>query len=619
MRLIPVIAAGVSIVLCACLDGPGNTPSPSELSIVNVQGDSRTSPLQGQAVTVSGVVSGDFQDNDAGSANNLGGFYLQDIDPIQHGPASSGIFVFDGRNPEVDVAVGDRVFVTGTVQEHFDETQLAASHVRISGSARLQPVDLIFPVAAVTQNGDGDFIPDLEAFEGMLVRVPHRMTVTDVYELERFGALGLSEGGRLFQFTHLNRPDAAGYLAHKRSNAARFLILDDGLRESNVYPIRYLRPDESPASAVRVGDTVSGLVGNLRYSRGSGGQGNATWRLMPVDTPGFTLTNPRPGRPDVAGRLRVASFNVLNYFSTIDTGKPICGPNPGNCRGADSDSEQARQLAKIVTALQMIDADIVALVELENNDSQSLQDIVVALNGRYGETVYSALATGTIGDDTIRTGFIYKPANVALAGRYAILDSNIDKRFDDERNRPALAQSFLEKHSNGVLTVVLNHLKSKGSNCDSDGDVNAGDGQGNCNGARTNAALALADWIATDPTKSRDPDVLIMGDLNAYAAEDPLLALAGAGFGNLLGGNDNSASYSFVYDSQTGALDHALASPSLATQVAETLEWHINADESAVHDYNLEHGRDSALFNADIPYRSSDHDPIIVGIDLAAK
>lgn len=619
MRITPVIAVGASIALCACLDEPGNSSSTSTLSIVDIQGDSLASPLQGESVTVSGVVTGDFQDNDADSANNLGGFFIQDAGRSEHGPASSGIFVFDGRNPEIDVAVGDRVLVRGKVQEHFDETQLAASHVRISGTATLQPVDLIFPATAVIENSDVDYIADLEAYEGMLVRIPNRMTVTDVYELERFGAIGISAGGRLFQFTHLNPPDVNAYLAHKRGNAARFLMLDDGQRESNIQPIRYLNPGGSSRGALRVGDSVSGLVGNLRYSRGSGGQGAASWRLMPVRAPDFSSTNPRPGKPELAGRLRVASFNVLNYFSTIDAGEPICGPEPGNCRGADSVREQTRQLAKIVTALRMIDADIVGLIELENNDSESLQDIVVALNERYGERAYSALVTGTIGDDAIRTGFLFKPASVGLAGGFAVLDSTVDKRFDDSRNRPALAQSFLEKRSNGVLTVVLNHLKSKGSDCDSEGDVNAGDGQGNCNGVRTKAALALADWIATDPTKSRDPDVLIIGDLNAYAAEDPLTALAEAGFSNLLDASEDAASYSFVFASQTGALDHALASASLAAQVVETMEWHINADESSVHDYNLEHGRDPVLFNADIPYRASDHDPIIVSINLAEK
>ena len=131
---------------------------------------------------------------------------------------------------------------------------------------------------------------------------------------------------------------------------------------------------------------------------------------------------------------------------------------------------------------------------------------------------------------------------------------------------------------------------------------------------RTNAAAALADWLATDPTGSGDTDFLIIGDLNAYTKEDPLTAFVNAGFTNLIDtGNDP---YSFSFDAQAGALDHAVASASLVPQVAGVLEWHINADEPRLYDYNLEHGRDPALFDATTPYRASDHDPVVVGLDL---
>ncbi len=55
-----------------------------------------------------------------------------------------------------------------------------------------------------------------------------------------------------------------------------------------------------------------------------------------------------------------------------------------------------------------------------------------------------------------------------------------------------------------------------------------------------------------------DPDYLIIGDLNAYTREDPLTELGTAGFTSLLDAQNNP--YSFVFDSQAGALDHAIAS-----------------------------------------------------------
>ena len=557
-------------------------------------------------MTIRALVTGDFQENDADELSNLGGFYVQGI-PDGDLATSEGIFVFDGNNPATDVSVGDTVEVQGTVNEYFGETQINATSVRIAGSGTLLPFPLRLPAPATVANSDGDIIADLEHLEGMLVSLPQEMTVSELRNLERYGSLTLSEDGRLYQFTNGNAPDVAAYTAHKASIAARRVVLDDGRRSSNPVNPRYL--------GVRAGDTITSLTGNLRYSRGSGGDGAETWRLMPTTTPAFDSGNPRPSAPAIGGAVRVASFNVLNFFSTIDTGQDNCGPQSNDgCRGADSAEEQNRQLAKIVSALALMDADIVGLIELENNASASLQMIVDALNARIGTDDYSYVDTGVIHDDVIKTGFIYKTSTIDLAGDFAILDRSVDSRFNDARNRPALAQSFATTDTGAVLTIVVNHLKSKGSSCESDGDPNTGDGQGNCNQTRTNAAAAIADWVATDPTGSNDPDVLVIGDLNAYLQEDPLTAFTNAGMTNLLGASIDA--YSFVFDAQAGALDHAVASASLLPQVVAAMEWHINADEPALLDYNLEFGRDAALFDPDSPYRASDHDPVIVGLDL---
>ncbi len=585
---------------------PALPPQQNITPVTEIQGSGPVSPLEGQTVTVRALVTGDFQENDADELSNLGGFYVQDV-PDGDLATSEGIFVFDGNNPSTDVGVGQTVEVQGTVNEYFGETQINATSVRVVGSGALIPFQLRLPAQATVANSDGDTIADLEHLEGMLVTLPQELTVSELRNLERYGSLRLSQGGRLYQFTNGNAPDAGAYATHKSRTAARSIVLDDGRRSSNPANPRYL--------GIRAGDAITSLTGILRYSRGSGGDGTETWRLMPTVPPAFDSVNPRPAAPDVGGDVRVASFNVLNFFSTIDTGQDNCGPQANEgCRGADSAEEQDRQLAKIVSALTLMDADIVGLVELENNASASLQMIVDALNARIGSDDYSFADTGIIHEDVIKTGFLYKTSTIDLVGDFAILDRSVDSRFNDARNRPALAQSFATTATGAVLTVVVNHLKSKGSSCDSDGDPNTGDGQGNCNQTRTNAAAAIADWIATDPTGSNDPDVLIIGDLNAYLREDPLTAFANAGMTNLLDGQSDA--YSFVFDAQAGALDHAVVSSTLLPQVVETVEWHINADEPALLDYNLEFGRDPALFDPDSPWRSSDHDPVIVGLDL---
>lgn len=612
-RLITLGAAG----LAACGGGDGAAtaspppPSGGTTAIAAIQGAGDSSPHLGQRATIEGVVSGDFQDGDVDDSSNLGGFFVQSEDPDGNPETSDGVFVFDGDSGTVDVLAGDRVRVTGTVQEFFGETQLAVEIVQAIGRGTIMPTDVPLQSVGTTTNSDDETIADLERFEGMLVRFPDALTVAELRNLERFGSMRLAQGGRLYQYTNQNAPDPDGYRAHRDANAMRSVILDDGRRAADAAPVRYLD------TVVRIGDSVTDLTGNLRYSRGSGGNGDQTWRVMPTSNPMFVSSNPRPAKPNVDGSLRVVSFNVLNYFSTIDRGDDRCGPAGNkNCRGADSAAEQSRQLEKIATALTMIDADIVGLIELENNTQASLTNIVDALNTELGAGTYAYVDTGIIGDDTIKTGFIYKSVSVTPTGNFALLTNSVDPSFNDERNRPVLAQTFSTLDDGSVLTVVVNHLKSKGSDCDADDDPNTGDGQGNCNLIRSLAATAIADWLADDPTSSGDPDFLIIGDLNAYLEEDPLAALKAAGYVNLVEIAGGADAYSFVFDGQSGALDHALASPSLADQINDVIEWHINADEPRARDYNLEHGRDPALFDGSTPYRASDHDPVIVGIDL---
>lgn len=619
MRLLTLMTGIALLSACGGGGGGGATTPPAPppaggTMASDIQGSGATSPLVGQTVTVRGQVTGDFQEGDGDNRRNLGGFYLQDGPPDFDFDTSDGVFVFDGDTPSVDVNAGDVVEVTGEVTEYFGETQLNASSVRIVGTGTLVPAPINLPVSGTTTNSDGDLIADLERYEGMLVEFTGTLTVTEVRELEQFGEVTLSQGGRLYQFTNGNAPDAAGYDAHRQLNARRTIVLDDGLRTRNPDEIRYLDAGNASGYSIRSGDTVSGLVGNLRYSRGSGGNGDETWRLMPTMDPEFESANPRPGAPSIGGSIRVAAFNVENFFTTIDAGQDNCGPSGNDgCRGADSAAEYTRQLGKIVTALALLDADIVGLVELENNADASLVALVDALNARVGAGAYTYVDTGTIHDDVIKTGFIYRATTVSATGDFALLDRSVDSRFNDARNRPALAQTFSVAATGAVFTLAINHLKSKGSPCDADGDPNLGDGQGNCNMTRTNAAAALADWLATDPTGSGDDDFLILGDLNAYTREDPLTALTNAGLVNLL--DSTAEPYSFSFDAQAGALDHAVASASMAAQVVDVIEWHISADEPELHDYNLEFGRDPALFDASTPYRASDHDPVVVGLD----
>lgn len=598
LLLIAVAACGTSG------DGTADSSAGPDLTIAEVQGSEASSRFENREVVVEGIVTGDFQDGDSDTSRNLGGFFVQgdaDGDPA----SSDGIFVYDGNRSVADVNPGDRVRVGGKVIEHFGETQIVAGAVTVTGSGSVEPVPVVLPVGTVA-NSDGELIADLEAFEGMLVRFPQALTVSQLRNLERFGEVLLTEGGRQYAYAQVRVPDVAGYRDHTRAVSARRIILDDGLREEN--------PGRFPS--LRNGDEITNLTGVIRFSRGAGPAGTESWRLMPTVTPEFVHANPRPGAPAVAGSLRVAAVNLNNFFSTIDNGRSICGPaRDADCRGADSELERQRQLSKIVTALTSIDAHIVAVSELENNERASLQVIVEALNASGGPR-YDFVDTGTIGSDAIKVGLLYQPDAIRLAGGHAILDRSADPRFDDSRNRPVLAQSFDTLSGSHRLTIVANHLKSKSSSCATAGDPDIGDGQSNCSATRSLAAAAMVDWIAAGPTGSASENVLVIGDFNTYAMGDALARFESAGYTNVATEFIGAASYSFEFDGQFGALDHAMASPELAHYVVDAMEWHINADEARVHDYNLEFDRDPDIFNGSEPYRASDHDPLIIGIDF---
>jgi hypothetical protein len=272
-----------------------------------------------------------------------------------------------------------------------------------------------------------------------------------------------------------------------------------------------------------------------------------------------------------------------------------------------------------------MDADVVGLVEIEN-DATSVQNLVDALNAKMGDGAYAQVETGPIGTDAIKVAFIYQPASVAPTGDFAVLDSAVDPAFLDTKNRPVLIQTFTEAAGGERFTAAVAHLKSKGSSCDDVGDPNMGDGQGSCPGTRTAATRTLANYLETDPTGSGDPDYLVLGDLNSYRNEDPIVALEDAGYSDLLETEVGDDAYTFVFDGQLGYLDHAMANASLSRQVSGVTAWHINADEVPLLDYNdpvqdpneQSFERKSSALPLFLPdaFRSSDHDPVVVGLDL---
>ena len=538
------------------------------------------------------------------------------------------------------MSVGDQVRVTGASGEFFNMSQLTASTagsvaVLSSGNPHPTPATVDLPVPGVPSGDLAAATAAINAYfeplEGMLVTYPDTLSVSEYFELARYGQVILTEGGRPHTFTAVNTPTAAGFIDHEIDLARRTVILDDTDNRQNRpvdapnTPYYHPVPGLSTTNFIRGGDTITNLTGVLHWSF-AGQTGTDAWRIRPVTEAynyAFTPVNTRPALPAVDGSLKVASFNVLNYFLTVDTSN-VCAPTQNqDCRGADSELELERQRTKMLAALSALDADIIGLMEMENTPGvEPLADIVEGLPG------YEYVDTGVTGTDAIRVGIIYRTSTVQLSGAHAVLDAQAfvnPRGAIVDRNRPAVAQTFEEIATGERVTVVVNHLKSKGSGCGA-GDDDTTTGQGNCNLTRTLAAQELADWLATDPTGSGDRDVLIIGDLNSYTKEDPIVALQNAGYTDLVAEFGGPSAYGYVFDGQLGYLDHALANDNLAPQVSGVAEWHINADEIPLFDYNddqrtadeaaFEEESDSLPLYEPNAFRTSDHDPVIIGLDL---
>ena len=600
-----------------------------------VQGSGAITPLSGQLVTIEGIVVADLQ-----GAGQFNGYYVQEEDADADGdPATSeGVFVFAGSSG-LDVSVGDVVRVRGMVSEFKAASSDPASETQISATgsggavaicsrgASALPTEVTLPFGASESP---------ERYEGMLVRLSQSLVIAEYFDYDRFGevvlALPIEGESRPFTPTSIDEPGGPA-LARLLANQLRRITLDDGLNISNPSFLRHPNGDAfSLDNRFRGGDTVTGATGALGYRFNR-------YRIQPTAPAAYTSMNVRPTAPAaVGGTLRVAAFNTLNFFITGDyrTGDPLdnkCGPARNmECRGHDADqaNEFTRQRAKLLAALVGLDADVVGLNELENTEGvdplEHPDGIVPGLNDQLGAGTYASIETETIGTDAIKVGLIYKPAKVRPVGSFALLTSEVDPRFIDTRSRPALAQTFEEVATGARFTVVVNHLKSKGSACA--GDPDTGDGQGNCNLTRKAAAEALVDWVATDPTGSGDADFLIIGDLNSYAQEDPIDAVragaddtpgTGDDYTNLISRFMGKYAYSYGFDGMFGYLDHALSNATMTPQVTGATEWHINADEPDVLDYDTSSKPDAqdALYEPNA-FRSSDHDPVLVGLRLSA-
>jgi hypothetical protein len=617
LRLIVALATAAAVlplglVPAAAVDGACGDPF---TPIYAIQGSGASSPFEHTTKTTEGVVTHDVQ-----LTSQLGGFFLQD--PVGDGdPATSdGIFVV--RNSSLfDVDNGDHLRITAFVDEDFGQTQL-------------ESVDVVVCATGVSVTPTTAAVPmDFETIEGMLVTFPQDLYISEFFNFDRFGEIVLTTD-RQYQPSQVEEPGSAAAFAVGAANAANRITLDDNRNSQNPNPAIHPNGAEfTLTNTFRGGDVVQDVTGAIGF-------GFSLYRIQPTTGATYVPMNPRPTTPDdVGGEIKVASFNVLNFFTTIDAGPDVCGPTGlSDCRGADNQTEYDRQLAKLVAGIIALDADIVGLQEIENDvfgddvdgsrKHDAIRTLVEALNDAEGSKTWAWVGKADhYNDYPIRNEIIYRIGAVLPIGKPVAL---ADDAFDGFRpgdfeplGRPPLAQTFAANFdtpnpnaAGGVFTVIVNHFKSKGSSCASIGDP-VDVHQANCNLTRVGQAEALLAFAADLQASTGDLDVLIIGDLNSYAMEDPIDEITGAGYVDLIQTFEGATAYGYVFDGQLGSLDQALANGTLVSQVTGVTSFHINADEPDILDYDtsFKQAAQDALYEP-LPYRASDHDPVIIGLTL---
>jgi len=538
----------------------------SVLTIPQIQGTNTTSSYPQQAVKTTGIVTAKFI-----GTGKIGGYFLQDASGDGNSLTSDGIFVSTTMD---NVTVGDKIEVTATVAENAGRTQLEniQNTTTISTKNPLPSTKIIYNASSWSW----------EQYEGMLLEFDQTLFVTNNYSLQSYGQLTLNPT-RNYTPTNQFLPESDGYSALSISNSLSQLTLDDGITTNGFMPILFA----DASGTRRTGERIN----NLQAVADFAGSKNV---LYPAKTPLF-YGNPRPTTPTGLGNynLKVCAFNLEIYLAD----------SYGQGYGPDSEADAAKQHIKLLAAILAIDADIYGVIEIQVGQS-ALTKLVNALNLATKAGRYAFINDGVTGSGTYtKAAYIYRTDKIAP---YLTLKNN---NTPSPYNRKK-AQAFTLKSNGERFIFSINHFKAK-SGCSSatGADSDKGDGQSCYNATRVEEAKSTLSFLSTNKVYYDDNDVLVMGDLNAYAKEDPIETLKNGGLIDMHREFKADTAYSYMYNGEAGYLDHALASASMAAQITGVSVFHINADEPSIFEYA------NSGYQPNM-YRSSDHDPVVVGISL---
>ena len=275
--------------------------------------------------------------------------------------------------------------------------------------------------------------------------------------------------------------------------------------------------------------------------------------------------------PDLGNaRIIVLANNLQNYYINYDeSDRP----------SYDDEQGLALKTQRIVSMMVASNADIFAFCEVEAKPA-SLDRLVSEINTQLGSEVYASvydgmnIATDSY-DNAIKSGFIYRIATVEPYGNnYAATN------FAYYRNVMRI-QAWTELSTGERFTLSMNHFKAKSD------DISKA--------KRIDNATWLMNALSSS-SKVKDPDILIVGDLNCQMEEEAITIIVNNDYEEQLLRFDEDA-YSYIYKGNHELIDHAFANETMAAQITGAAVWHTNTSVSYSQRY-------------------SDHDAVLVGLRL---
>lgn len=429
-----------------------------------------------------------------------------------------------------------------------------------------------------------DDFKNASQYVGKTIELNQTLYVTNIYDWNESGSITLSSK-RLMSPTEVALPGSAEYRNIVAENEFDQLILSDGSNKQYPNP----RPWTGDKDYIRTGAYTNKVLGvftiesykDMKYG----------YTITPIEKPVFE-GNERPTKVTELGDydIKVCGFNLKIYIATEWDGD----------YGPASAAEAEKQHAKIVKALAAIDADVFGLVEVQQGQV-ALEKLANALNALDPSAQYEYINDGTqVYGTYTKAGYLYKASKVKPIRQLQSNDTGVKHRKK--------AQGFEILATGARFIYMINHFKAKSGKGSGD-NADKGDGQSTYNGDRVREATAIVTFAKSCTSYFGDEDVLIMGDLNAYSLEDPIRIFTDANYTNLIKKFEGEKGYSYSYRGTVGCLDHALANEAIKSQVTGCEVFHINADEASVFGY------DGYSYQNNM-YRSSDHDPVVVGLKL---